>query len=100
MTQLSATALVLDRQEYAARRTAARDMMIPLRRERRLRLGDQLVLEFENADTLLCQVQVMIYAEGICDATEAAAELSAYARMLPTSHELCATMFLELDDVT
>jgi hypothetical protein len=98
--RLSASDLVLDRQDYAARRAAARDRMIPLRRERRLRLGDQVACEFENAETLLYQVQEMVYAEGISDADEASAEIDAYARMLPSSHELCCTLFIELDDVS
>ena len=96
--RLSASELVLDRQAYEERRTAARDRMIPLRRERRLRLGDLVACEFENAETLLYQVQEMIYAEGISDADEAAAEVDAYARMLPSSHELCCTLFVELED--
>src|SRR3954452_10988279 len=97
--KLSVDDLVLDRTTYAERRTAARDRMIPLRRERRLRLGDQLVCEFENAETLRYQVQEMVYAEGISDRGEAAAEIEAYARMLPTSHELSCTLFIELDDL-
>jgi hypothetical protein len=96
--RLSTDALILDPADYSAARSAARDRMIPLRRERRLRLGDQIVCEFENADTLLYQVQEMVYAEGIREPAEAAAEVEAYARMMPTSHELSATMFVELDD--
>jgi hypothetical protein len=100
MPKLSVDELVLDRNAYAERRTADRDRMIPLRRERRLRLSDQLVCEFENAETLRYQVQEMVYAEGISDRGEAAAEVDAYARMLPTSHELSCTLFIEFDDVT
>src|SRR3954463_623735 len=96
--KLSVDDLVLDRTTYAEQRTASRDRMIPLRRERRLRLGDQLVCEFENAETLRYQVQEMVYAEGISDRGEAAAEVEAYSRMLPTSHELSCTLFIELDD--
>jgi hypothetical protein len=99
MSKLSVDALVLDRGQYAERRSADRDRMIPLRRERRVRLGDQLVCEFENSETLRYQVQEMIYAEGISDPSEAAAEVDAYARMLPTSHQLSCTLFIELDDV-
>jgi hypothetical protein len=99
MTKFSADELVLDRGMYAERRSSERDRMIPLRRDRRLRLGDQLGCEFENAETLRYQVQEMVYAEGISDPEEAAAEVEAYARMLPTSHELCCTLFIELEDV-
>jgi hypothetical protein len=93
-------ALVLDLQAYAAQRTEARDRMIPLRRGRRLRVGDLMVLEFENATTLTYQVQEMLFTEDITDEAEVAHELEAYSRLLPSSHELVATLFIELDDVT
>jgi hypothetical protein len=97
---LSRDRLVLDFASYAEQRPAARDRMIPLRRGRRLRVGDMLLIEFENADTLTYQVQEMLFTEGITDDAEVAHELEAYSRLLPTSHELKATMFVELDDVT
>lgn len=100
MSTLSRDALVLDLKQYAAQRPAARDRMIPLRRGRRVRLGDQLVLEFENEATLTYQVQEMLFTEGITDEGEVAGELAAYSRLLPTSHDLTATMFVEIDDVT
>ena len=99
MRSLTRDALVLDPKAYAARRTEARNRMIPLRRGRRLRLGDMLVLEFENATTLTYQVQEMLFTEGITDEAEVANELEAYSRLLPSSHELVATLFIELDVV-
>lgn len=100
MPALRRDALVLDLQAYAAQRTEARDRMIPLRRGRRLRVGDLMVLEFENATTLTYQVQEMLFTEGITDEAEVTHELEAYSRLLPSSHELVATLFIELDDVT
>jgi Protein of unknown function (DUF3501) len=99
MSRLSADELVLDRRAYAEVRPAERDRMIPLRRDRRIRVGDQLVCEFENAATLRYQVQEMVYAEGISDPAEAAVEVEAYTRLLPSSHQLCCTLFIELEDV-
>ncbi|HMA45606.1 MAG TPA: DUF3501 family protein, partial [Frankiaceae bacterium] len=96
---LSVTEIVTDHQAYAARRPAARRRMIPLRAERRVRVGDMIVFEFENADTLRYQVQEMVYTERLSDPAEVAHEVDAYARMLPTSHELCATMFIELPEL-
>ena len=96
---LSRDALIIDRAEYRQQRSAARERMIPLRALRRIRLGEQLVLEFENAETLQYQVQEMVYAEGLTDEAAIVDELSAYSRMLPTSHELCATFFVELEDL-
>lgn len=65
-----------------------------------MRLGDILLVEFENVETLTYQVQEMLFTEGITDEGEVAHELEAYSRLLPNSHELKATMFVELDDVT
>ena len=94
---LSRDALIADPEEYENQRSAARERMIPLRAVRRVRVGEQLVLEFENAETLQYQVQEMIYAEGLTDETDIANEIAAYSRMLPMSHELSATVFVKLD---
>lgn len=99
MTELSVEAVLTDRTRYAEVRGRARDRMIHLRALRRVRLGDRLLVEFENAETLTYQVQEMVYAEGITDPAEVRAEVSAYSRLLPNSHELAATLFVELDDV-
>lgn len=97
--RIDATAIVTDPEAYLARRTAERDRMIPLRRTRRVRLGDRVVLEFENAETLQYQVQEMVFAEHVTDPADVQHEAEAYGRLLPTSHELCATLFIELEDV-
>ena len=102
---LSREDLVLDTRSYAAQRPERRALMIPVRRERRVAVGDQLVLEFENAETLQYQVQEMLYVEHAGEPVppsdaEVAHELEAYGRLLPTSHELAATLFIELDDLT
>lgn len=93
---LSAEALELDHAAYAAARAGTFARLVPLRRERRLRVGDLLVAEFESAETLQIQVQEMVFTERLTDPAEIAHEIDAYSRMLPTSHELCATLFLEL----
>src|SRR5438874_8194835 len=96
---LSRDALVVDRTEYARQRRAERERIIALRSLRRVSLGDRLVLEFENFETLQYQVQEMVYAEAITAESEISDEIVAYSRMLPTSHELSATLFVELPDM-
>lgn len=98
-TALSPDAVLTDRAAYLERRGADRERIMALRARRRVRLGDQLVLEFENAETLLYQVQEMVFCEGISDRADVEYEIWAYGRNLPTSHEVGATMFVELDDV-
>jgi hypothetical protein len=94
---LSLSDIVTDPREYAARRPANRGRMIPLRAERRLRLGDMIVVEFENEDTLRYQVQEMVYTERLSAPADVAHEIEVYSRLLPTSHSLTATLFIELN---
>jgi hypothetical protein len=94
---LSASDVVTDHAAYAASRPELRRRMIPLRAGRRVHVGDMLVFEFENSATLQYQVQEMVYTERLTDPGDIGHELELYGRMLPTSHELCATMFIELD---
>jgi len=70
--------------------------MIPVRAERRVRVGDLLVLEFENEETLRYQVQEMVYTERLTAPADVAHEVEAYSRLLPGSHVLTATVFIEL----
>lgn len=100
LAQLSAAAVIADRAAYAAVRGRTREMMIQLRARRRLRLGDRLIVEFENAETLQYQAQEMIYAEGLSDPAEIAAQLQTYSLLLPDSHQLTATLFVVLDNAS
>lgn len=94
---LSVTDVITDHEAYAATRPATRTRMIPIRAGRRVRVGDMLLFEFENAETLRYQVQEMVYTERLTDPGEIAHEIEVYSRLLPTSHSLAATMFVELD---
>lgn len=96
---LDRDAIVVDRAAYAEVRPALRARVIPLRAERRVAVGDAFALAFENAETLLYQVQEMVMVEGVTDPVAIAHELEAYSRYLPTSHSLVATLFFEHDDV-
>lgn len=94
---LTAAQITTDHQQYSERRAAERARVMPIRAERRIRVGDLLAFEFENEDTLRYQVQEMVFVEQMTDPAEVGHEIEIYGRMLPTSHELCATMFIELD---
>ena len=94
---ISAAEITTDHHSYGERRSAERARMMPIRAERRVRVGDMLVFEFENAETLRYQVQEMVFVEQITDPAEVGHEIELYGRMAPNSHELCATMFIELD---
>jgi len=95
---LSTEGFELSPEAYAAVRQVRRTNAITLRRARRVRLGEVVMLEFENADTLFYQAQEMLYVERVTDPTAAAAEVAVYERLLPTATTLTATMFVEIDD--
>lgn len=95
---LSADAITTDHAAYGARRQEVFARLVPLRRDRRVRLGDLLALEFENVETLQIQVQEMVYVERLREPEAVEHEIAAYSRLLPTSHSLVATMLVELDD--
>jgi len=91
--------LTLDRDGYAAVRADARKRMLAIRRSRRVQLGQLIVLEFENEETLHYQVQEMLYAENITTASGAGEEIETYRRLLPTTRSVSATLFLEFTDL-
>jgi hypothetical protein len=95
---LRSSDITTDHAAYAARRQEVFSRLVPLRRERRIRLGDLLALEFENAETLRIQVQEMVYVERLTEADAVEHEVEAYSRLLPDSHSLVATLLVELDD--
>lgn len=96
--RLSVEDLVLDRGRYASLRAGERARVMATRAARRVQLGDRVALEFENAETLRYQAQVMVFVEGITDEAAAAGEIAAYSRMLPDAGSLTATFLVELDD--
>lgn len=98
MSVFSVDALILEPERYARVRGEQRRVAMELRRQRRVQLGDTLVVEFENADTLRYQAQEMLYVERVTDESAAAAEVSVYDRLLPTARSLTATLLIEIAD--
>lgn len=90
---------ILDPDAYRGVRTERRRAVMPVRAARRVRVGDQLVLAFENAETLTYQVQEMVAVEEVTDPDAVAAEVAAYSRLLPGPDRLVATLFIENDDI-
>jgi hypothetical protein len=94
---LTVADIVTDHAAYAAARARTRSEMLPVRAARRVKIGDQLVVEFENEQTLRYQVQEMVFTERLTASSDVAREIEVYGRLLPTSHALTATLFIELD---
>jgi len=90
---------VLGLAAYEAVRETQRAELIALKRRRRVTLGPQLSLLFENRATVLFQIQEMLRAEQRSGAAAVRDEIEAYDRLLPGPGELSGTLFVEIDGV-
>lgn len=88
-----------DLQAYAQARAERRARVIAHKKDRRVGLGDLLTVLFEDRETLLFQVQEMALAEEITSDDALQVELDTYNPLLPGSHELSATLFIEIPDL-
>jgi hypothetical protein len=98
VSRLELDQITLDRDSYEAVRAEVRKRMLPVRRSRRVQLGELVALEFENMETLHYQVQEMVYAENITTESGAGEEIETYRRLLPTTRSVSATLFLEFPE--
>ncbi|RIV20174.1 DUF3501 family protein [Alicyclobacillaceae bacterium I2511] len=72
--------------------------MIEYKNHRRVRLEPRLSVLFENKNTVLFQIQELLYSESLTDTEEIAEYIEIYSAMLPQANELSATLFVELDN--
>lgn len=84
--------------EYERQREDFRRWVIELKRARRISVGPNVTLVFENRDTIQFQIQEMIRAERIVDPVKVQEELDVYNALLPAPGELSATLFIEITD--
>lgn len=83
---------------YAAVRDEFRKRIIELKRDRRIAVGDQITLVFENYDTVLFQIQEMLQVERIVEIDKIREECAVYNELIPGPNELSATLFVEITD--
>ena len=89
---------VLPLGEYEAIRERFRARIIAMKKARRVVVGDELSMVFENRDTMLWQVQEMLRTERITSEKAIAHELETYNELVPRESELSATLFIEIPD--
>jgi hypothetical protein len=82
---------------YAATRRQRRRQIIEIKKHRRVAVGPDATLYFENYDTMLQQVQEMLWIEK-GGAEQLADELAAYNPLIPQGDELVATLMFEIGD--
>lgn len=85
---------------YGEVRSEARQRIIAVKRNRRIIVGENVSIVFENFDTVLFQTQEMLFVERISDLDKVREELAVYNELLPEPGELSATMFVEITDPT
>jgi len=86
-------------EEYTEMRDAFRKKIIAHKENRRLELGDNILLLFEDKLIMQYQVQEMLKAEKIFDAAGIEEELSAYNPLIPDGTNWKATMMIQYTDV-
>lgn len=88
---------LLSLEEFTKIRAQKRQETLEIKKNRRVPLGSEATLFFENFDTLWWQIQEMLYIEKGGDA-QMEDELLAYNPLLPQGQELVATFMIEIDD--
>lgn len=85
---------------YEPVRDSHRRAIIAMKKHRRISLGEQMTLVFENTETMRFQIQEMVRAERLTDPAAIAHELATYNALLPGPRELAATLFVEITGST
>ena len=82
---------------YTKNRKELRKNIVNFKKDRRIALGPYATFYFESYETMLAQVQEMLYIEKGGD-EQLEDELTAYNPMIPNGSELTATLMFEIDD--
>ena len=90
---------LLSLEQYAEQRAEFRDRVIRHKKYRRVDIGPNLTLYFEDRLTIQYQVQEMLRIEKIFEADGIEEELSAYNPLIPDGGNLKCTAMLEFGDV-
>jgi len=86
-------------EQYAESRKAFRDEVLAHKKNRRLALGPNANLYFEDRMTIQYQVQEMLRIEKVFEASGIEEELGAYNPLIPDGKNWKATFMLEFEDV-
>ena len=85
---------------YEKAREAMRAHVIEVKRHRRVAVGPNLTLLFENRETVLFQIQEMVRTERIVEESKLQDEVDTYNALIPDEGELSATLFIEIPDIS
>ena len=82
---------------YTKQRNELRKKILEFKKNRRISLGPYATFYFESYETMLAQVQEMLYIEKGGD-EQLKDELIAYNPLIPNGEELIATLMFEIDN--
>ena len=82
---------------YTKQRKELRKNIVEFKKNRRISLGPYATFYFESYETMLAQVQEMLYIEKGGD-EQLKDELAAYNPLIPNGKELIATLMFEIDN--
>jgi len=82
---------------YTEQRKELRKKIVEFKKDRRIPLGPYATFYFESYETMLAQVQEMLYIEKGGD-EQLKDELIAYNPLVPNGKELTATLMFEIDN--
>mgnify|MGYP001165390179 FL=1 len=82
---------------YTEKRRELRKNIVDYKKNRRIALGPYATFYFESYETMLAQVQEMLYIEKGGE-EQLQDELSAYNPLIPNGKELTATLMFEIDN--
>ena len=82
---------------YTSSRKELRKNLVNFKKDRRIALGPYATFYFESFETMLAQIQEMLYIEKGGD-EQLNDELKAYNPLIPNGKELTATLMFEIDN--
>jgi len=84
--------------DYEKQRDNYRKELISYKKNRRFKLGPNILITFENMKTMKFQIQEMMRAERMVHDSQIEEEIDVYNPLIPTGNELSATLFIEITD--
>ena len=88
---------ILSRDEYKSKRRSLREKMVLRKKFRRVDIGPYVTMYFENKDTIIHQINEMVYIENGGE-EQIHDEILAYRSLIPDGKELVATVMVEIDN--
>ncbi len=85
---------------YRLNRKSFRQQMIPLRKNLSIMLADSVRLQFETRQTVIYQIQEMVYADKLADPSRIQAQIDNYAHMITSNERISATLMMEFSGST